>query len=38
MSLTKNSNDPSLYNIVLKISGIWVDEREYGLTYKFITL
>ena len=38
MSLTKNANDSSLYNIVLKISGIWVDEREYGLTYKFITL
>ena len=38
LSLNKNINDPSLYNIVLKISGIWVDEREYGLTYKFITL
>ena len=38
LSLTKNANDPSLYNIILKISGIWVDEREYGLTYKFITL
>ena len=38
MSLTKNANDSSLYNIILKISGIWVDEREYGLTYKFITL
>lgn len=38
ISLNKNTNNNSQYNIILKISGIWADERDYGLTYKFITL
>ena len=23
-------------NFIIKISGIWYNEKEYGLTYKFI--
>ena len=30
--------DKSDPNIILKISGLWVDEFEYGLTFKFLTI
>ena len=36
--LEENKNENLLNNnhILLKISGIWVSEEEYGITYKFI--
>ena len=31
-------NDSTIENIILKISGIWESESEYGLTFKFLTI
>ena len=31
-----NNNNNMNYDIVLKISGIWENEKEYGLTYKIM--
>ncbi len=38
LNISKSINQTVKYDIILKISGIWVDNREFGLTYKFITI
>lgn len=38
IKLFENINVKQIKELVLKISGIWETEKEYGLTYKFILL
>ena len=38
LNINKSINQNVKYDIILKVSGIWVDNREFGLTYKFITI
>ena len=32
----EDSNNIECHNIILKVSGIWESENEYGITYKFM--
>ena len=35
---TKNINEKKSINLLLKISGIWTNEKEYGVTFRFFLI
>ena len=35
-SLYNDNSNKNIHNIIIKISGIWVNKNNYGLTYKFL--